>query len=192
MIILSHHIPISEEIRFVAKETNQSCEETFLDAVFLVSKNSSFDDDDKVNLGSFARTACQTKNPDIIWQIAYVESKFAMNVVGIPGSESLYGEKAVQFIKGIGPHQNVDIGPMQINWRVHGSHSGYPAHYFLNGTFSLNYLSKFVLGPIVKGCKVNWIDCYNSWNSSIGSKYRVKVDQADLELRRILAEILKK
>ena len=86
----------------------------------------------------------------------------------------------------------MDIGPLQINWRAHGSHSGYPAQYFMNGTFSLAYLSKFMLGPLVDGCKANWIDCYNSGNHSIGRKYRAKVDQADLELRYVLAYILQK
>ena len=167
MIILSHSVPISEEIRFVSKETKKTCEDIFLQSVFLVRNNNSLDDEDRINLGSFAHTACNSKNPDIVWQIAYVESKFEMKVIGIPGHESLYGDKAVQYAKNIKPNQNVDIGPLQINWRAHGSQSGYPPQYFMSGTFSLEYLSKFILGPIVKGCKANWIDCYNSGNMKI-------------------------
>lgn len=191
MIILSHDIPISQEILFVSQETKKSCEDTFLQAVYLVKDKKNFDKEDKQNLQSFSYTACHSKNPDIVWQIAYVESKFEMKVIGIPGHESLYGDKAVQFLKEIKPNQNVDIGPLQINWRAHGSNSGYPAQYFMNGTFSLEYLSKFVLGPIVNTCKNKWINCYNSQNHTLGQHYRQRVETADLELRRVLGEILR-
>lgn len=190
MIILSHEIPISQEIRYVSFETKKTCEQIFLRAVYSVKDEKNFDKEDKQNLQSFSYTACQSKNPDIVWQIAYVESKFAMKVVGIPGQDSLYGNDAVKFLSTIKNNQNVDIGPLQINWKAHGSHSGYPAQYFMSGTLSLQYLSKFILGPIVKVCSENWVNCYNSGNRELGHKYRNKIDGADLELRRVLAEIL--
>ncbi len=93
-------------------------------------------------------------------------------------------------LQNIKPHQNVDIGPLQKNWKAHGSHSGYPAQYFMNGTFSLLYLSKFILGPIVQECRVNWVNCYNSGKHILGLKYRDKIEDADLVLRRVLAEII--
>lgn len=190
MIILSHQIPISQEIRYVSLKAKKTCEEVFLQAVYLANNEKNFDKEEKQNLKSFSYTACKSKNPDIVWQIAYVESKFKMKVIGIPGQSSLYGDEAVHFLTKIKNNQNVDIGPLQINWRAHGSHSGYPAHYFMNGTFSLQYISKFILRPIVNTCKSNWINCYNSHNYILGQQYRHRVETADLELRRVLGDIL--
>ena len=191
MYILSHAIESSQEIQFVAKQTNQSCSQIFLKSAFLTKKKENYSTEDLKRLVDFSRAACLTSNPDIIWQIAYVESGFEMRVIGIPGKGKLVGSAAENFTKNLTSPINIDIGPIQINWRAHGFHSGFAPEQFFSGVFSLDYATKKIVPNVLRDCKSNWINCYNSKNQRLGQVYRKKIDSADIVLRKNLYSILK-
>ena len=75
-------------------------------------------------LWELAEAACETNNPDIIWQIAAVETGFQFNVVRFNRSAKvLTGKKANNYLKILSRDKrpiNADFGVMQMNWYWHG------------------------------------------------------------------------
>lgn len=187
---LFESIPQGHAIEYVSQQTGLPCSTIFLAAASKVTKKE-FVQKDKINLFDFSKTACQTNNPDIIWQIAYVESAFQMRIIQIEGKKILTGDDAENYLKnGLVKSANVDIGPLQINWRENGSKWKFDPTDFLSGSFSVHFLSKNILKTYVNSCKNNWVSCYHSYNKNLGKEYEEKINSSGNVLRKILARFL--
>ncbi|BBH51610.1 hypothetical protein [Fluviispira sanaruensis] len=184
------HVLEGQAINFVSKERKIPCHSIFLAAAGKVTSQK-LPPDERIEILEFAKAACRTKNPDIIWQIAHVESSFKMKVILVEGKNILTGKNAEVFLKkGLAKDKNVDIGPLQINWRANGARSGFEPIEFMSGDFSVNFLSNRILKGYVKSCGNNWINCYHSYNEDRGRSYRIKIQSSGLRLRKILSEFL--
>lgn len=183
-------VPEGQAFQYVEKERKIPCHVLFLAAAGKVTANK-LPADERLLIMDFAKAACKTQNPDIIWQIAHVESSFKIRIVQIEGKTSLSGEAAEIFLKkGLAKDKNVDIGPLQINWRANGSKWEYSPEMYMNGIFSVNFLSNKILKNYVKQCGDDWINCYHSYNKNLGFKYREKIHVSGQKLRKILSGYL--
>ncbi|KAB8030906.1 transglycosylase SLT domain-containing protein [Fluviispira multicolorata] len=184
------YVPEGQAIFYVAKQRKIACHSIFLAAAGKAALNK-LPPDERLEILNFAKAACRTKNPDIIWQIALVESSFKMRVIQIEGKKVLTGNNAKEYLEnGLSKEKNVDIGPLQINWRANGAHSGKSPIEFLSGQFSVDFLSNKILRNYVKSCGNNWINCYHSYNEDRGRSYRSKIQSSGLKLRKILSDFL--
>ncbi len=183
-------VPEGRAFQHVAKERNIPCHVLFLAAAGKVTSNK-LPADERVLMMDFAKAACQTQNPDILWQIAYVESEFKIRIINIGGKTVKTGAEAEKYLKkGLPKNKNVDIGPLQINWRANGSKWGYEPVKYLSGTFSVNFLSNKILKTYVRSCGLKWINCYHSYDNDRGWGYRGKINLSGLKLRKILFSYL--
>ncbi len=183
-------VPQGQALQYVAKERNIPCHVLFLAAAGKATSNK-LPADERILMMDFAKAACQTQNPDILWQIAHVESRFKIRVINIEGKTVLTGVEAQNYLKkGLPKNKNVDIGPLQINWRANGSKWGYEPIKYLSGTFSVNFLSNKILKTYVRSCGLKWINCYHSYDNDRGWGYRVKIDFSGVKLRKILSDYL--
>jgi len=166
---------------------NRPCHQIFVESVY--HENPTSYRNNYADLKNFAEAACQTSNPDIIWDIAKVESNFNFKILGVAGKSVLKNNYEIQnYLKGISQNSNFDIGPMQINWRYHAAKSGYPISYFFDGKFSVYYVSTKIIGNLVSSCKNAWISCYHSAKSGEGLKYKRLIYNADQKLRKRLLQ----
>jgi hypothetical protein len=185
------HVPPGRAFVYVAEQTKIPCHTLFLAAAGSATKNK-MPANERLDILEFARAACRSKNPDVLWQIALVESSFRMKVVQIGGKEALYGEKAVAFVEqGLPAHMNVDLGPLQVNWRANGSkYSFHPKEYF-KGQFAVDFVSDYLAVGYLRDCgPYRWIQCYHSYNPERGTAYGQKIWLAGLQLRGILTQYL--
>lgn len=183
-------IPEGHAIQYVAKKRKIPCYELFLASAGRATSNK-LPADERILMMDFAKAACQTKNPDILWQIAHVETAFKIRVIHIEGKTVLMGDNAEEYLKrGLPKNKNVDIGPLQINWRANGSKWGYNPIQYLSGSFSVNFLSNKILKNYVSSCGIKWINCYHSYDNDRGLGYRKKIDSSGLKLRIILSSFL--
>jgi hypothetical protein len=181
------NVPEGQALNFVSKKTNLPCYQLFLAAAGKATKNK-LPSDERLLILDFAKAACSTKNPDIIWQISYVESGFKMRIINIEGRQVFTGENAKEYLlKGITNSSNIDIGPLQINWKNNGSKWESNPLNFFDGKFSVNFLSNKILKYFVNSCGIKWINCYHSYDKKRGSSYRVKIDAAGVKLKNILS-----
>lgn len=194
MVIEATHalsfIPQGQALQYIAREVRVPCSTLF---VIAANKSAGYllPIEERKSFQEFAEAACRTQNPDVIWQIAKVESNFRMRIVLINGKEVRVGEKAEEYLRnGLSRNANVDIGPMQINWRANGSRLNHNPIDFFDGPFSVEFLSRKILRGYVTNCKENWVNCYHSYKLPLGSIYRKKIDNSGLQLRRILSRFL--
>lgn len=183
-------VPEGQALQYVAKKRNIPCHVLFLAAAGKVTFNK-LPADERLLVMDFAKAACQTQNPDILWQISHVESGFKMRVIHIDGKTVITGEKAEDYLKnGLSKDKNVDIGPLQINWRANGSKWKYKPIQYLSGSFSVDFLSNKILKTYVNTCGIKWINCYHSYKNERGWSYRRKIDSSGKKLREILGNYL--
>ena len=183
-------VPEGQALQYVSKERNIPCHVLFLAAAGKATSNK-LPADERILIMNFAKAACQTKNPDILWQIAHVESSFKIKVIHIDGKTVKTGADAENYLKnGLPKNKNVDIGPLQINWRANGSKWGYEPIQYLSGAFSVDFLSNKILKTYVNSCGLKWINCYHSYNYDRGIGYRGKIVSSGLRLREILKSYL--
>ncbi|APJ02425.1 lytic transglycosylase domain-containing protein [Silvanigrella aquatica] len=183
-------VPEGQALLHVAKVRKIPCHELFLAAAGKAADHK-LPADELILIMNFAKAACKTKNPDIIWQIALVESGFRMRIVHIEGKKVLTGLNAVSYLKkGLLKNKNVDIGPLQINWKANGSKFNHSPIDFLSGSFSVDFLSQNILKSYVRSCGMKWINCYHSYNQDRGWGYRKKIDSSGFKLKSILSTYL--
>ncbi|WP_158998775.1 transglycosylase SLT domain-containing protein [Pigmentibacter ruber] len=183
-------VPEGQAFHYVAKKREIPCHVLFLAAAGKVTSNN-LPADERLLMLNFAKAACKTQNPDILWQIAHVESAFKIRIVNIAGKKTLTGDQAKKYLmNGISKNSNIDIGPLQINWRANGSKFKFEPINFLNGDFSVNFLSNNILKNYVSTCGTKWINCYHSYDKSRGTQYREKIDLSGVKLRKILLTYL--
>lgn len=190
--VLDHFatVPEGQAFHYVAKMRDIPCHVLFLAAAGKATSNN-LPADERVLMLNFAKAACNTQNPDILWQIAHVESSFKIRIINIGGKKTLIGEKAKEFLlNGISNDLNVDIGPLQINWRANGSKFKFEPISYLSGDFSVSFLANNILKNYVSSCGTKWINCYHSYNSERGQQYRQKIESSGIKLRKILLSYL--
>lgn len=193
MISFSEYLSVAPEgqaFHYVAKKRDIPCHVLFLAAAGRATSNK-LPADERLLMLNFAKAACKTKNPDILWQIALVESSFKIRIVNIAGKKTLIGEDAKKYLlNGVEKDSNIDIGPLQINWRANGSKYQFEPINFLNGDFSVHFLANNILQSYVSSCGSKWINCYHSYDKQRGYQYRQKIDSSGLKLRKILLSYL--
>jgi hypothetical protein len=142
-------------------------------------------------LTEFAKAACQTSNPDVLWLIAQQESNFRFSIIRINGTEPkiLQGEAAQAFLKELkdqpeGTRTNVDIGALQINWMWH--HKGFDSDPLqaLSPAKQVDYFLKEFGEEIYRRCDDKWVGCYHNQTSSERSQ---RYQAAVLKKGKILA-----
>lgn len=176
-------------IFYLALHTGQPCELAFRD----MAKAAGFKTQDPVEselMQEFARAACQTTNPDILWQLAYQESTFRFQLVREnigEGLANIYeGEAASKFLKTmtrLDQNRNIDIGVMQFNWAWH--HNGFhdePGK-VLTPSEQVRYFLQSFSGEIYERCHGRWVGCYHSSNDKSRAQ---KYEQDVVEKGRIL------
>ncbi|RYZ52746.1 MAG: hypothetical protein EOP07_19045 [Proteobacteria bacterium] len=113
-------------ILYTALQTMQPCEKVFADTA--KATNPTFKVEEQAQLEEFAKAACATSNPDILWLLAYQETNFRFVIVreNHPTDFKITrGAEAIKVLKElkrktlakIPTSLNVDIGVMQFNWR---------------------------------------------------------------------------
>jgi hypothetical protein len=157
-------------IFYVALHTGQPCDLAFRD----MAKAAGFktvERSEEILMQEFALAACQTTNPDILWQLAYQESSFRFEIatenVGVGMANIYQGTAAVRFLKNLGPHErnrNIDIGVMQYNWAWHNQGFQGDALRALSPREQVRHFLKSFSGEIFVRCQGRWVGCYHSSN----------------------------
>ena len=173
----------------------QPCEEVFQELAhkaFPSTRTSG----DVVYMKKLALSACNTPNPDIIWQIVSTESAFSFRVVRINATaEVLRGDEAVAYLQKMRDQDrraNVDVGAMQFNWHFHGTTFGYEPEKMFDPGRQVEYLSN-VFGPSLQSrCKQRWIGCYhNASDKDRAFSYEQKIMRSREVLERSSQQYLK-
>lgn len=185
-----YNLPQGQSILFTAQSLGVPCETIFVSAIIKdLKKNLPTMDRDEIY--ALATEACKTQNPDIIWQIFKVETNFRVHIVNIGGEKILVGQSAKNYLeKGLQINENIDIGPLQINWRANGAHHVFDPQQYFKGSFSVRFISAYLLKDLVASCKSEWINCYHSRNKIYGDSYRIKIERSGYVLKKILYDFL--
>ena len=143
----------------------QPCEEVFQELAHKAFPSSKVQGDG-VYMQKLALSACNTANPDVIWQIVSTDSSFRFRVVRINATaEVLAGDEAVAYLQKMKEQDrraNVDVGAMQFNWHFHGTTFGYEPALMFDPERQVEYLAN-VFGPSLQSrCKQRWIGCYHN------------------------------
>jgi len=125
---------IKSLILWGASALNEPCHNFFFDTALKSLNKKELSNYEYLSLSELSIAACETNNPDLIWQIAHTETRFRFAIVAFNDSKNgkrtiLEGKKAIEYINSnivpavnsnIKP-PNVDIGPLQINAPSHYS-----------------------------------------------------------------------
>lgn len=174
--------PAMSIILYTALQTMQPCEKVFADTA--MASNPNFRMEEKALLDDFAKEACATSFPDILWLLALQETNFRFVIVRenfgkdfriTQGSEAIQTLKALKE-KSAGPNppsHNVDIGVMQFNWRWHGENFGKDPMLALSPKRQVKYFIEKYSRYIYQVCDQSWVGCYhNQANVTLSSKYQ--------------------
>jgi hypothetical protein len=169
-------------ILYAAAHAGQNCETVFQETAAKVNPNV-LTNGERPYLEELAYAACQTTNPDIIWQIANQESSFRFLIArhNTENGPRLYkGTAAIDFLKdlrrkarnGPGKSSSVDIGAMQFNWNYHQQGFGNDPVRMLSPHAQVEYLLETFGEYIYERCSSQWVACYhNASNSERGNRY---------------------
>lgn len=177
------------------------CERVFVDAALIVAPRAIGELSD---LDEFASISCKTDNPDVIWQIAHVETNFRFKIVAFNGADGrtarvMEGEAAKKAMaaltsrvsgKSRRKRPNVDIGVMQMNWRVHGEGYGLDATKMSSPSAQVKYLVDKMAPELVPGCGARWVGCYHSWSPGLSKKYIGRIRSSELTLKKAVSEVV--
>lgn len=182
-------------IALIASVTGTPCDKVFSDAVLNSVPAKSVD---AKALAAFSEAACRTRNPDAIWQLAFVESRFRFGVVRINRlNKVLDGRDAEVFLSVLDAtdYTNVDIGALQVNYKWHHksmSRMGYTPSDFINRPETLvNFVASELIDSKVARCGDRWVACYHSADPERGAAYTALYDRAGRILARSLAKFAK-
>ncbi len=152
-------------ILYAALHSGQSCEAVFQHAAY--EANAAVATlDEQTAMKRLAAAACQTNNPDIIWQIIQTESNFRFAIVRINGPRSsvvLQGRKALRYAESLPPSAaNVDMGAMQLNWTWHRHEFENNPRRMLEPVNQVNYLLERFGDSMYRLCSGKWVGCYHN------------------------------
>lgn len=177
------------------------CKQVFIDAALLVAPRAL---GELSELDEFASIACKTDNPDVIWQIAHVETNFRFKIVAFNGSDGrtarvMEGDAAKKAMAALTSRvsgdsrrrrPNVDIGVMQMNWRVHGEGYGLDATKMSSPSAQVKYLVDKMAPELVPGCGARWVGCYHSWSPGLSKKYIGRIKSSEFTLKKAVSEVV--
>lgn len=173
--------------------TGVDCGTLFLTAIAQVNRKIELTNPE---LEAFAKSACSTSNPDIIWQIAYVESGFKTLIIRSnddSGGQVLRDDDAriaLGELKETGNWQgsrNLDLGILQINFRAHGKKFNNDPHFMINPVNQVGYLVNQMMSELHAKCGDLWIGCYHSWKTpELAIAYQGRVTAAKKKLTNAL------
>ncbi len=177
-------------ILYAAYMSLQPCEAVFEDTAKAANPKVKWEQEGQA-LSEFAKAACQTSNPDVLWLIAQQESNFRFSVIRINGPEPkiLSGDEAKDFLSELKDKPenlktNVDIGALQINWVWH--HKGFNSDPLqaLSPAKQVDYFLKEFGEEIYRRCDDRWVGCYHNQTSSERSQ---RYQEAVLKKGKVLA-----
>lgn len=117
-------------------------------------------------IDELAEAACRTNNPDIVWQIASVETGFNFEVVRFNSTATiLTGEGAKNYLEKLKVNNkpiNIDIGIMQVNWFYHRSYFDNDPLRILQPRNQVGFLVERMAPMLNRYCKKQWIGCYHN------------------------------
>lgn len=185
---------IASIIVYVSLITGAPCHQVFIDTALLVNPRAVAEME---MLKSFATVSCQTDNPDLLWQLAYVESSFQFDMVrvnnGADDFKILVGKQAKAYLKTLkknGPNINADLGVIQMNWAAHKKGYGYDSVKMIQPAAQVEYLVNQMVSSLTGKCGKNWVGCYHSWaNGERAANYRKQVEKAGPTLRKYATEV---
>ena len=108
-------------ILYTAYQTMQPCALVFQETAKAANPKTDFSAD-QVLLEEFAKAACETSNPDMLWQLAQQESGFRFNIVRLNNGEDFVikeGDEAVRYRTG---HQKARQNSGPADTRIHAIH----------------------------------------------------------------------
>lgn len=187
-------------LSFVGSLLGIGCENAFISTASMVNKSFA----EHSLAPEMARTACSTDNPDVIWEIAFAESGFRVDIAAINSAEVdlpkvLEGEAATDMARrltagkkdgGKSLPQNVDMGVMQMNWMYHGKGYGWDAEKMLSPKAQIEYLVNVMAPELRYACGKKWIACYHSWNPSNQRKYLKNIIKAEKRLKLYIRKLV--
>lgn len=182
-------------IAFVAALTNQPCPQVFEDLTKDFMKPERYLSE-SLQLRDLAQEACRTTNPDIVWQIAKVETNFGFDILRFNKTHKvLRGEQAVGYLEGLKETKkpvNIDIGVMQVNWYWHRPFFRTDPLVMAQPQMQVRYLVEEMAPFVKKFCRTNWIGCYhNPANGPRAKRYNKWIAGARGSLRRAASKYLK-
>ena len=128
--------------------------------------------------------ACMTSNPDLVWQIAMVETGFQFRIIRFNRGKGVVwrGAKAQRYLDTLKASRratNLDIGVMQVNWYWHRSFFDNDPVAMMRPKNQIRYLVQ-KMGPLLSRiCKDKWLGCYhNPANGPRAKKYNRSVKAA--------------
>lgn len=126
-------------------------------------------------LRKLAVESCKTSNPDIVWQIAKVETNFNFTILRINHDARVHqGETAVNYLrllKKSGRRVNLDIGAMQLNWYWHRQWFNNDPIKMMDPAMQVRYLVTKLSPSLKKHCRNEWVGCYH--NPANGKRARI-------------------
>lgn len=185
---------IGSVIAAIALSGGASCAHVFESAVIaslgprIVKSRKLQDEHWPEHLVRLANAACLTQNPDIIWQLASVESGFRFVLARTNNHNAPVideGKKAIKRATKIGrfdpsiklrDRPNVDLGVMQLNWRYHADVIEHPMM-ALSPEGAVSIVSSQVIKEKLILCgEKRWLGCYHNANPIIMTKYERLVE----------------
>ncbi len=173
-------------ILYAAAHAGQNCETVFRETAAKVNPQV-VSEEERPYLQELASAACQTTNPDIIWQIANQESSFRFVIArdnSEAGGKVYRGPQAINFLNKMKKKSlqstenaaNVDIGAMQFNWVWHQNGFGKDPIRMLSPAAQVEYLLEKFGETIYQRCLNKWVGCYhNATDRQRGSRYQSAV-----------------
>ncbi len=138
-------------------------------------------------LEEFAKAACQTSNPDVLWLLAQQETNFRFAIVRENGPVPLIheGKDAVEFLKKFKTEnanpdstasRNIDIGVLQFNWNWHSEGFKNDPLKAISPSKQVDYFLQKYGTEIYKRCDDQWVGCYhNQIDKERGTRYQSAV-----------------
>lgn len=168
-------------ILYAAIHSGQSCETVFQKTAQAANPGSILKAEQPY-LQELARAACQTNNPDIIWQIVQQESNFRFLIVRQNAGRRIYrGEEALQYLDKLAKKEgdpNVDVGVMQLNWAWHSDGFAGDPNKMLAPAQQVDYLLDHYGDFIVRRCSERWVGCYHHpYDPASAARYEKRVQK---------------
>lgn len=167
-------------ILYAAYHSQMPCEKVFVDTAKAANPSVDFATEES-QLTEFAKAACETSNPDMLWLIAQQESNFRFNIVRENGETPKIhtGKDAVQFLKDLKAQgdgaatANVDIGALQFNWRWHKDGFRKDPLVAVSPRQQVEYFVKQYGQEVSRRCEDRWVGCYHhQTNADRADKYQ--------------------
>lgn len=184
----------SSIILLTALYTQSTCEDVFYQTAAKRMKPSRLAKEGS-ELKQLASAACKTTNPDIVWQIAAVESGFEFNIIRFNRQAAVIrGQKAKKYLKVLERSQaavNADFGVMQFNWYWHRDSFNRDPYTIITPKAQVKNLVEKMVPMVYRRCKSQWVGCYhNPANGPAAKQYNKRINQARKLLKNYALKVI--